>query len=139
MNRIAVTWAARARPLPARAVVAIGGAARALGRRIAALDDDALAALDAVVGAELLLVRGDAERLPWVDGVVYLGRDPDAPDLLVPTALEPSVPAAVLARAVRARIAEAPVAVLASPHLLVPCAGARAIDRGLLAAWLEAA
>lgn len=136
--RLPLTWSARAEPLRVRAVAARGDAARALGRRVVALDDVALAALTAVAGDGLLIVLGD--ELPWVDGAVYLGRDPDAPGLLLPTALTPSVPAAVLdhalARRLEAAAAGAPLAVLPAPLAIAACGDARAIDRTRLRAWL---
>jgi hypothetical protein len=133
---IQVAWIPRDVPLLARAVVASGPAAKALGRRLMTLDDDSLRALAAVAGDELLVVLGEA--LPWVDGVVYLGRDESAPDLLLPTALVPTVPPALLEVAIRRVVPRAaPVAVL--PARLVACDTARAIDRALLERWLEAA
>ena len=137
--RIPIGWTPRHPPLPARAVVASGAAAKALGRRVAELDDDAMRPLAAVAGDDVFVVLGDSSALPWVDGVTYLGRDDGAPDLLLPTAVAPTVPAAVLAAAVRMLVPRmAPVAVLPAPARLVPCGTARAIDRGRLAAWLEA-
>lgn len=137
--RIPVRWAPREMPLPARAVVGTGAAARALGYRLAELADDALHVLAAVAGDELLVVLGEETALPWVDGVMYLGRDDAAPQLLLPTALEPTVPATVLEAAIRRRVSlPAPIAVLPSPARLVACGAARAIDRGRLRAWLGA-
>jgi hypothetical protein len=138
--RLAVTWAPRAEPLVARAVAATGDAAIALGHRLAAQGDAALARLTAVAGDRVLVTLGSAGDLPWCDGVVYLGSEPSAPALLMPTALAPSLPAALLERAVRARLAAAgPIAVLPAPLRLVACGAARAIDRGRLAAWLGVA
>jgi hypothetical protein len=144
-DRIRVAWTPRDAPLAARAVAAFGAPARALAGRLAALDDAALGALAAVAGGaarDVLVVLGEAAALPWVDGVVYLGRDDAAPELLLPTALAPSVPPGVLAvaiRAIRAAVSvPGPIAVLAAPPRLVPCGVARAIDRGRLAAWREA-
>ncbi|HEX3765723.1 MAG TPA: hypothetical protein VHW23_43805 [Kofleriaceae bacterium] len=138
-DRIRVGWIARDAPLVARAVAAVGDPARALADRLAALDDAALGALAAVAGDDVLVVLGAAAALPWVDGVVYLGRDDAAPELLLPTALAPTVPPGVLAAAIRAALPRpAPIAVLAAPARLVPCGIARAIDRGRLAAWREA-
>ena len=146
-DRIRVAWRPRDAPLVARAVAAVGAAARALAARLAALDDAALGALAAVAGGdaageagrEVLVVLGEAAALPWVDGEVYHGRDDAAPELLLPTALAPSVPPGVLALAIRAAVScPGPVAVLAAPPRLVPCGVARAIDRGRLAAWREA-
>jgi hypothetical protein len=130
--RIPVRWSPREVPLPARAVIATGAAAKALGRRLVELDTDSLCA---VAGDDVLVVFGDA--LPWIDGVTYLGRDDSAPALLLPTALAPSVPAAVLEAAIRKRIPRAaPVAVLPSPARLVDCGAAREIDRDRLRAWV---
>jgi len=142
---IALAWTARATPLTPRAVVATGAAARALGRRLAALTDAALAPLAAVAGADALVVVGDPAALPWVDGVVYLGRDGAAPELLLPTTLAPTVAAPVVARAVAAWLGRRgaqvawPVALVPAPLAIIPCGAARAIERARLAAWLEAA
>ena len=137
--RIPLGWIPRHHPLPVRAVVACGAAARALGRRIAELDDDAMRSLTAVAGDEVFVVLGDAPALPWIDGVTYLGRDETAPDLLLPTAVAPTIPAALLEAAVRKRVRWlGPVAVLPAPARLIPCGAARAIDRSRLSAWLEA-
>jgi len=87
---IAVRWTARHAPLQARAVVASSAAARALGRRVAELDDDVLRTLAAVAGEDVFVVLGDSSALPWIDGVTYLGRDEAAPDLLLPTAMAPT-------------------------------------------------
>jgi hypothetical protein len=137
--RIPLGWTPRHPPLSARAVVASGAAARALGRRVAELHDDAMRTLTAVAGDDVLVVLGDSSALPWIDGVTYLGRDEAAPDLLLPTAVAPTIPVAVLETAVRRLVLwAAPVAVLPAPARLIPCGAARAIDRGRLAAWLEA-
>jgi hypothetical protein len=139
--RLAVTWAPRPEPLIARAVAATGDAALALGHRLAAQGDAGLARLAAVAGDGILVALASSPHdLPWCDGVVYLGSEPAAPTLLMPTALAPSLPAALLERAVRARLAAAgPIAVLPAPLRLVACGAARAIDRGRLAAWLGVA
>jgi hypothetical protein len=135
---IELSWSARDIPLPARAVAAWGEAARRLGERLAALDDAALGTLTAVAGNRVLIVIGDEAALPWIDGVSYLGRDDGAPELLLPTALEPSVPAPVLEAAIkRAATKGAPIAVLPTTGMLVPCGSARAIDRAVLATWIE--
>ncbi len=136
-DRIPVRWTPRAVPLQARAVVGIGAAATLLGRRLTELDDNALGMLTAVAGEQLLVILGEESALPWVDGVTYLGRVEQAPELLLPTALEPTVPAAVLEAAVRKRVAQsAPIAILPSPARLIACGTARAIDRERLGSWL---
>lgn len=138
MTGIELSWTARDVPLPARAVAAWGPAARLLGERIAALDDAALSGLTAVAGNRVLIIIGDEAALPWIDGVVYLGRDEGAPELLLPTAVAPSVPAPVLEAAIKHVATKgAPIAVLPASGMLVPCGAARGIDRAVLAAWME--
>ena len=134
MTRLRLEWLPRAAPLATRAVIATAEAARALGHRIAALDDESLRALSAVAAEDVLLAIGDA--LPWADGVTYLGRDDAAPGLLLPTALAPTIPAPVLQQAIATRTDARLVAVL--PGCIVPCDRAREIERDRLRAWLEA-
>jgi hypothetical protein len=71
-----------------------------------------------VSGPDVLLVVGD--ELPWADGVVYLGRDPDAPKLLLPTTLMPEVPVDLFERALLHKFADAaaPLAVWGDRVLL---------------------
>jgi hypothetical protein len=133
----------RAVPLAPAAVVARGKAAAALASRLARRDDAALGRLSGVGAPGLLLLIGAAEELPWVDGVVYLGRDPEAPSLLLPTLLEPDVPAPLFERAIlaRARGAAPPIAVLVDSGYvgaLVGAGAARAVGRAELSAFLGA-
>jgi hypothetical protein len=130
----------RAEALVPVAAVAEKRAARALARRLLARDDAALARLAGLAAPGLLLVLGAADDLPWANGVQYLGRDPDAPALLLPTTLAPAAPLALVERALLARAgaASAPLAVLFAPLRLVPLGGARPVERARLTAWLEA-
>lgn len=147
-------------PLPASAAVATGAAATALAQRLLAESDQALAALRGLAGDRLLAVLGDERDLPWVDGVLYLGADPDAPRLLLPTALAPSVGVALYETAVLRHLTVAataspaarglstaqfalltapPIAVLPPPHdAIFSVATAAPISRPRLVAWLEA-
>src|SRR5262245_15643876 len=113
VSTIPVTWQSRDHPLAAVAVAARGHAAIALARRLLELDAESLASLKGVSGGEFIIVIGDEESLPWVDGVIYLGRDSKAPSLLIPTTLTTSIPLALLERALAARFpAMSPLAVL---------------------------
>ena len=135
-ERLPVAFRPRATPLAPVAAAARGPAAAALAERLLARPEAALATLSGVSASGLLLVLGDAGALPWIDGVVYLGRDPAAPALLLPTALTPDVPAPLFERAVLARVPAAPVAVLVDPPALVSTTAARPIERALLADFL---
>jgi hypothetical protein len=127
-------------PLSALAVAGVGPVALALARRALASDDAGLSAWRGVAGAGVLVLLGDAERLPWVDGAVYLGRDAAAPALLLPCNLAPDVAPALLERALLARApGGTPLAVLPRLEWLVPVGAARPVARETLAAWLAKA
>jgi hypothetical protein len=100
-------------------------------------DPDSLSHYKAVGAPGLLVILGEEKRLPWVDGVVYLGRDSESPSLLFPTNLEPSVPAALLQRSV-ALVQNGPCALLLDPPAIVPLSEARTVARDSLIKWLEA-
>jgi hypothetical protein len=112
--------------------------ALALARRVLAAADGVLASWSGVAGAEVLVLLGASASLPWVDGAVYLGRDPVAPALLLPCALAPRVAPALLERALLARAGavSTPLAVLPDSNLLVPVGAARPVARASLLAWL---
>jgi len=119
-----------------------GEAARRLARRLLSRDDEALSRLSGVATQDLLVLLGEADELPWVDGAVYLGRDAGAPSLLLPATREPSAPLPLVERALldRARPAgiSPPYAVLVDPPLLASTLAARPLERPVLRAWLEA-
>jgi len=136
---VAVTWHPRDEPLAPAAVAAVGEAARRLAQRLLAGPPGALARLRGVASAALIVLIGEPDALPWVDGARYLGRDERAPALLLPTALAPSVPPALLERALLARAPHGPLAVLLAPPRLVGLAAARPLTSARLRAWLEGA
>jgi hypothetical protein len=108
----------------------------ALARRLLAFDEAEAAALRGVAGPGLLALLGEAASLPWVDGILYLGEDPAAPGLVLPTTRFPSVPPALLDRALRARFPDLapPLAVLPAEQRLFSLAGARPVARARLIA-----
>lgn len=138
-SKIAIAFVPRAEPLAPKAAAARGAAARALVDRLLARDDATLAKLSGVGSGEIVIVMGEAALLPWVDGIVYLGHDLEAPSLLLPTTLAPDVPTALFEGALLAKTrARPPIAVLVDPRALVSLAGARALDRAHLTALREA-
>jgi hypothetical protein len=136
----ALRFLPRAEPLAPAAALAEGAVAVRLARRLLALSDEALGRLAGVSGDGILAVTAAEADLPWVDGVCYLGRDPAAPALLLPTARAPALPLPLLERALVAAAPEgaAPLAVLTDPLRLVPLGGERPVDRARLVAWLGA-
>jgi hypothetical protein len=121
------------------AVVGLGRVAGALARRLMQLDDEPLHALRSAAGDDVLVVLGATEALPWVDGVHYLGRDPDAPRLLLPTMVRPAVAADAFERAIARHAAAlpSPWAVLHDARRVFSIAHAGPIDRDLLGRWSE--
>ncbi len=141
MAGMTVEFALRPDPLEPLCVVGVGAVARALASRALRSDDASLQALRGVATEDALLLLGPRESLPWVDGVVYLGCDPGAPLLLLPTQRRPTAPVDAFERAIlrRLRHAPPPIAVLTHPPRLVSVAEARPVARARLQAWLEGA
>jgi hypothetical protein len=134
----AINWTPRKVPLPPEGVAARGDVALRLAQRLLQLTDETLGKLLGVAGEKLLVITGAPDLLPWVDGVQYLGTEPEDATLLSPTNYVPSVPYPLLARALKAKLkTSGPYAVLPYPALLVPLLSARSITREALTAWLE--
>jgi hypothetical protein len=135
--RVATTT--RADALEPLAVAALGPVAHALATRLLDGTDEALEALRGIVAEGLLIALGAVDALPWVAGVTYLGRDPDAPSLLLPTAVRPAVAVEIFEQAIldRAPRVPRPLAVLLSPRRIVSVVGALPIEREKLRRWLE--
>lgn len=115
----------------------MGSVALALARRVLAASDAALAQWKGVAGEDVLVLLGDMDGLPWVEGVLYLGRDATAPALLLPCTLAPAEAPALLERALVARAGgQTPLAVLPGPSRLVPVGAARPLSRLTLGAWV---
>ena len=132
---VPIRWTPRADPLPALAVAGVGPVALALLRRVLAEDDAGLARWRGVAGSGVLVLLGDAASLPWVEGVVYLGRELQAPSLLLPCTLAPDVPLALLERAFSSRYrGMTPLAVLPRSGHLVPVGAAQPLFREALEA-----
>lgn len=122
-----MNWVDRAEPLCPRGALARGAARKGLVRRLLALPDDALAQLSGVGGSDLVVVIGD---VPWADGVIWLGADPAAPGLWLPTNRVPTQPLGLVTQVV-ARSTTLPAVYVEG--LIVPVAEARPLARDLLA------
>lgn len=131
---VPLEWPLRPEPLAPVAVVALGAVAPLLARRLLALDDTGLERLQGVGGEGMLLILGETAALPWVPGVLYLGREPEAASLLLPTTYTVSVPAALLERALHQRFPQlgSTLAVLPESRQVLSAHLARPISRELL-------
>lgn len=116
-------WHPRVEPLAPLAVAARGEVARKLARKLALRAHE----LTGVKAGEWLVVLGD--DLPWVDGVVYLGKESPLDAVLTPTHLAPSWPTDWIARTLGKR-SSPPWAVL--PEVIVGLSRASRIEPELL-------
>jgi hypothetical protein len=134
-----LNWRPRETPLTAVGAAATDAASERLARRLLR-HPQSLADCRLVAGGGILIVLAPFEHLPWVEGVVYLGRDDRAPSLLLPTNLAPDAPLPLVEQALlrRAGRADLPLAVLPGVSLLAFTGLARAAAAVDLEAWLEA-
>ncbi|SFY15287.1 hypothetical protein SAMN03097694_4824 [Janthinobacterium lividum] len=132
----AMAWQARATALaPAGMVVPAALATTLLARLRTGKPLPALSALSAVTTRDLLVLLGANDALPWVDGARYCAPHPQAPNLWMPTHLEPALPVDLVQTNLLARAGSSPVLLWHAPELLLPLAAAQALTPSLLD-WL---
>lgn len=138
-QRVAVV--AREVPLVVSALYAQAAAAVGVLKQLVAGAPQRLSALRGVAAADCVVLLGPATELPWADGVIFLGQDPRAPRLLLPTYYEPDVPLDLLERRIfdGEQPPAAPVAVLPHARRLIALGHARVPELDALAAWLHSA
>lgn len=131
---------ARTEPLSARAVVAEHDVARRLASRLLTLDEATRHQLRVVVTKDLLVALGPEEVLPWVDGVRYLGAEPQSQAMLLPTTRETTPSSVLVERALRRthQLPAGPFALL-SFERLVPLGRSVPVSAHALAPLLESA
>lgn len=95
--------------------------------------------LEGAVDEDRLILLGPTEALPWAEGVIYLGKPDDAPQLRVPTGLRMAFPDALFGAAVRRADAQGlpPWLVFGSPLRVVSLAAAGPLDPDRLRAWVD--
>lgn len=127
-------WRSRVEPLPARAAVAWGVAARALHGRLSQLLPEQQSELSAMAAPDLLVVTGEADVLPWVDGIAYAGPTPDAPGLWLPTLEALDLPLDLIARSLqREHPTRQPLLLWPRPALVLPLDRLLPLSSALLA------
>lgn len=114
-------WRERSVPLPAKAAVVWGDAVGPFLARLEHMVRQASASGLTVCGSEdLIVLFGDENRLPWIDGVRYAAPSSDAPSLWLPNTEQPDVPHDLLARALLKRHQRQPLLLWRQPVGLVP-------------------
>jgi MoxR-vWA-beta-propeller ternary system domain bpX5 len=119
------------------AVSASGTVAKDLARKLLALDQTKWESWKGVVTFDTIILLGEAESLPWVDGVSYLGSDERAPHLLLPTNRDPNVPLDLLQQAlVEQSPFQPPLAFVETRNTVISLSQARELSRDVLRSWL---
>lgn len=126
-----------ARPLAVEAVLAEGLSALTMARKLLAR----LGAVEPPLGLArsappLIILSGPAERLPWVEGARWFGRDPRAPHVLIPTTWTPKAPVDLWARALKG-LREGPLLYDPKAERIFPLDRARPVEASRLQALLE--
>lgn len=134
-GRFGIQWRLRTEPLQPAALAAVGAAADQLLRQVLARDDSAIRAWKGVSTPDSIVLLGEEPTLPWVDGVIYLGRNPVAPQLLLPTTHDPGVPPDLLERALVRRCPFPPPLALFAERV-ISLSEAGELHRPALLRWL---
>jgi len=109
----------------------------ALVQRLLLETDEQLSALRGVAFPEGVVVLGDTEVLPWVDGLTYLRACAGEPRVWLPSTAAVSIPEDLFARALLAAHPElrGPLVALPGSRCLIPLQDARALTRAHLGDW----
>jgi hypothetical protein len=135
---IDIVWTPRFQPLPPVGAFASGLVARELAESLIEMDETVLGRWSGVCTPDSLILLGEAATLPWVNGITYLGHDPLASRLLLPTNREPHVSVDLLERALlKASALLPPLAVIARERRIVSVAAARRVSADAVAEWLR--
>lgn len=132
---VEIEWVRRAAPLAPCGLWAAGSSATQIATRLLRSTDEERAALTGVASDDTVVIIGPGSALPWADGVRYLGRDPDAPGLLMTTTVAPALPSALVLRALR-RAGHAGLIAVIQPETVVHLDDALPLDRAALEGWL---
>ena len=136
-NSLQITWHFREEPRVPVAVVASGETAKELAKKLLSFDAAQWANWKGIATSDTIVLLGEAESLPWVDGVSYLGSDERAPHLLLPTNREPNVPADLLQQAlIEGSPFPPPLAFVETRNMVVSLSHARELSRDVLKSWL---
>ena len=111
--------------------------AEALVRRLLAESDPALAKLRGVHGPEGIVIAGEGDALPWVDGVVYLRPCVGDGSLWLPSTTRLSVPEDAFAKALRRSLPKllGTAVLLPDTRSVIPLRDARPLVRAQLEGW----
>lgn len=130
--KITIQWTTREPPLNPSGIFARGTAATALAKRLLQEPDDRLKTLKGVYGDDYIAVTGPEPNLPWVEGLVYMGEDENAPGLYMPTLCTPTVDVHLVVEALSEMGQRFPLFLLPEPACRISLENSRPISRPLL-------
>lgn len=125
-------WRTETEVPAAMGVVGYGEVARALHAKVAAAGD-ATPPWQITAHQDLLVLTGQADTLPWVDGARYIAPRLEAPTLWLPTLERPDIALDLLAAAVARRHPQRPMLLWPHPAQLVPLHRLLPADAAVLA------
>ncbi len=131
-----IKWQNRFDSLPPVALIAFDDSALRLKKKLLSFDDQSLSAWQGVFADNLLLIIGETETLPWIDGGIYLGKDSAAPSIFLPTNLRPEMPIDLFEKTLLHKFAgQKPFAVV--KNQIIPIGKMRPISRKVLSEFVS--
>ncbi|ABC29564.1 hypothetical protein HCH_02784 [Hahella chejuensis KCTC 2396] len=97
-------------------------------RSLLQLQPDRQTALLGVAAASCIVILGREQDLPWIPGVIYLGRAASSPHLWWPTYLQPTTPPDLLQHAVHRHAGSGDFAIDPERQTLIPLREALPLD-----------
>lgn len=137
-NDFPVNWKSRRKPLDAIAVAGRGVTKLIIMERLRRRAPSDLIGLHLITFNDYFVILGDPCNLPWATGAIYMGRDPKAPNLLLPTMLEPTLSTNVLERVLSnySGYTATAIAVFARPLYIMPIVDARPLTEEPSIKWI---
>jgi len=134
---VGFTWIPRTQAaLKPTIVLAQGDTACRLLAKCLKFSDERLSLYEGLSSGNIVLIKSDQD-LPWIKGVLYLGREFSAPNLYIPTHLNSSIPLPLVEKALVKKIGAGPIAALPSFNLLLPLNNLLTLNRHTANAWLS--
>jgi MoxR-vWA-beta-propeller ternary system domain bpX5 len=130
-------WKKTNDPCEIKGVIGFGNAKQYLAHRLLKESDKTLSDIYAVSSSHFLLIFGEKTSLPWVKDIVYIKQSESAPDLWLPTVLEPDIPHVLLIKNVQKQLGNNPVLIWPNPKLLIPLNRQFLLNREILTKVIE--
>ncbi|MCP4220633.1 MAG: hypothetical protein GY765_38755 [bacterium] len=136
MKTIPIRWIPKEPPLPLHGLFAGGPALEPLVKRLLRCPEKDRLLLRGVCGEDFIVLLGPDSILPWVEGLIYLGRYKEAPGLYLPTLRVPAVDAALVVEALEAVGMKLPALLLEKPAIRISLAKMRPPARSRLTGYI---